>query len=104
MPTKGAGKAKFPWLWRQYFLETAEQVKSSQVRNCTPGNMEKASSRGHEASPKLGLSVRGQAAHKHFSHISDTARCEGQRKRGAIKEVSDAWPLMVRWGPLTGRP
>ena len=31
--------------------------ESSQVKNYSPGNMEQASSRGHEASPQSGLGV-----------------------------------------------
>ena len=37
--------------------KTGALLKSSQVKYCPPGNMEKASSRGHEASPQSGLGV-----------------------------------------------
>jgi len=38
-------------------LGAASQVKSSQVRNYSPGYMEQAPSRGHGASPQSGLGV-----------------------------------------------
>ena len=49
-PNKKGARCGRPTL----FLGLESQHKPSQVRNCSPGNMEPASSRGHEASPQSG--------------------------------------------------
>ena len=64
--------------------------KSSQVKNYSPGNMEKASSRGHEASPQSGLGV-------------GCKRCSSSKKRAQPSKIrrADANALLAKLGGTT---
>ena len=69
---------------------------SSQVKNYSPGYMEQASSRGHEASPQSGLSVQATSC------APAAKSCAGWVDQPSWVRRADAYALFAKPGEATG--
>ena len=75
----------------------ASPLTARQVRNYSPGNMEQASSRGHEASPKSGLDVGCR-------RCSSSKKLRGLSVRAQARRISIPLSFSVDFFPRSCLP